>query len=413
LPIGVRFGGAAMDDILNQGGDREPGPWRRRLAMIAALGVVVAGGAVYFGLSRQQHAPAAAHPPPATASPAPVPGYALSLPREPDGIAGQTLAWDRTLRLPVAGEQPVWFSPASGGSEPIGGLPANRSGYQFSRVDGGWAVQASPGLSGTCGGCAGPPPPVWFLADGARSVTRVGTANLVAPASTAGAVWMTSYPVGANMTTAAGTAREAGPAGALSRPVKLPSGYAIAQGTDRGLLLAPVGQVPGTAAADKLWDPSAPRASQTFDGVLAASPGEIAWTSRCTAKCDVQTLDLATGKHTVVALPTGSSAASGAFSPDGGFLALQVSFGNTGDGGELAVQLDVAATTSGRLTAMPGTWASSDALVSFGWPAAGDSLVAEFSFTTKTQLASWHPGASHPAVTVIKPGPNQASLILG
>jgi hypothetical protein len=410
LPISVRLGVRAMDDVLSQGGDREPSPWRRRLAIIAALGVV-AGGAVYLGLSRQP--PVAAHPAQATASQGAAGSVALSLPREPDGIAGQTLAWNRALRLPVAGEQPVWFSPASGQSEPIGGLPDNRSGYQFIRVIGGWAVQGSADLAGTCSGCTGSPAPVWFLADGARSVTRVGTANLVAPASTAGGIWLTSYPPGANMTTAAGTAREAGPAGALTRPVKLPSGYAIVQGTDRGLLLSPVGQVPGTAAADKLWDPSAPRASQTFDGVLAASPSEIAWTSRCTTRCSVQTLDLATGKRTVVALPTGSSAASGAFSPDGGFLALQVSFGNTGDGGELAVQLDVVLTTSGRLTAMPGTWASSDALVSFGWPAAGDSLVAEFGFTTKTQLASWRPGASRPAVAVIKPGPNQASLILG
>jgi hypothetical protein len=402
-----------MDDILGQGGDREPSPWRRRLAMIAALAVVVAGGAVYLSLPRQ-HAPVAAHRTQATASPAPAPTgpAALSLPPGPDGIAGPTLAWDRTLRLPVAGARPVWFSPASGRSEPIGGLPANGSGYQFIRVTGGWAVQASPASPTRCGSCAGPPTIVWFLADGARSVTRVGTANLVAPGRTAGAVWLTDYAPGVNMTTAAGTAREAGPEGALTRPVRLPPGYAIAQGTDRGLLLAPVSQQPG-AADYKLWDPSAPQASQAFDGVLAASSSEIAWTSRCTTACRVQTLDLATGRRTVVALPTGSSVASGAFSPDGGFLALQVSFGNTGDGGEVAMQLEVAPTTSGRLTAVPGTWASSDALVSFGWPAGGDSLVAEFSFTTKIQLASWHPGASHPAVTVIQPGRDQAALILG
>ena len=115
----------------------------------------------------------------------------------------------------------------------------------------------------------------------------------------------------------------------------------------------------------------------------------------------------------MVVLPEGSSAASGAFSPDGGFLALQVSFGNTGDDGALAMQLEVAPMTSGRLTAVPGTWVSSDALVGFGWPAGGDSLVGEFSFTTKMQLASWHPGASRPAVTVIRPGHDQASLILG
>ncbi len=226
-----------MEDILSQGGDRDPSPWPRRLAVIAAVLAVVAGGAVYLSLPRHQQAPAAAHRAPASASPAPVP--ALSLPPGPDGIAGQTLAWDSGLRLPDAGAQPVWFSPASGGSEPIAGLPANQTGYQFIRIAGGWAVQASPALPTGCGSCAGPPAPVWFLADGARSVTRVGPANLVAPAATAGAVWLTSYAPGASMTTAAGTAREASANGALSRPVRLPPGYYIVQGTNRGLLLAP------------------------------------------------------------------------------------------------------------------------------------------------------------------------------
>jgi hypothetical protein len=403
-----------MDDILSQGGDREPGRWPRRLAMIAALIVVVVGGAVYLTVPRHRHAAVAPDRTPATASPAPVPtsSAVLSLPPGPDGIAGRTLAWDRNLRLPVAGAQPAWFWPASGRSEPIGGLSADRSGYQFIRLAGGWAVQASPALPAGCGGCAGPPAPVWLLADGARSVTRIGTASLVAPAATAGVAWLTSYPLGASMTTAAGTAWEIGAAGALTRPVRLPPGYAIVQGTDRGLLLAPVSQQP-VAASYELWDPAAPHASQAFSRVLAASPGEIAWMSRCAPGCSVQVLDLATGRRTVVVLPAGSSAASGEFSPGGGFLALQVSFGNTGDGGELAMQLEVAPVTSGRLTVVPGTWASSDALVGFGWPAGGDSLVAEFSFMTKTQLASWQPGTSSPAVTVIRPGRIQALLILG
>ena len=88
-----------------------------------------------------------------------------------------------------------------------------------------------------------------------------------------------------------------------------------------------------------------------------------------------------------------------------------MSFGNTGDG--LAMQLLVASTATGRLTTVPGTWVSSDALVGFGWPAGGDNLVAEFNFTTKTELASWHPGASYPAVSVVPLGRGQASLILG
>jgi hypothetical protein len=402
-----------MDDILSHGGDREPSPWPRRLAVIAVLTVVVVGGAVYLSRPGHQRALVAPHQASATTSPASVPAGpdVLSLPPEPDGIAGPALAWDRHLRLPVAGAQPAWFSPASGRSEQIGGLPADRSGYQFIRVAGGWAVQASAPLPAGCGSCAGPLVPVWFLGDGARSVSRIGTASLAAPAATAGAVWLTSYAPGANMTTAAGMAREVGATGALTRPVRLPSGYAIDRGTDRGLLLAPVGQPPG-AAVYTLWDPPGLQASQAFDGVLAASPGEVAWTSQCGLKCSVQVLDLATGRHTVIALPAGCSAASGTFSPDGRFLALQVSFGNAGDGGELATQLEVAPVTGGRLTAVPGTWASSDALVGFGWPASGDSLVAEFSFMTKTQLASWDPGASRPAVTVIRPGRNQASLIL-
>jgi hypothetical protein len=404
-----------MDDLLSQGGDREPSPWRRRLATTGPLVVVVVGALLCLNLlPRHQHAAATAPRAHATASAAAAPAgsAAPALPPGPDGITGPTLAWSPGVQLPVAGAQPAWFSPASGRAESIGGLPANRSGYQFTRVVGGWAVQASPASPAACGSCAGRPAPVWFLADGARSVTRLGTANLVAPAATAGAVWLTSYAPGANMATRAGTAREAGAAGALTQAVTLPPGYAVDQGTDRGLLLAPVSPQPGTAVS-KLWDPVAPQAGQAFDQVLAAGPSEIAWASRCTPACSVQTLNLATGRHAVISLPAGSSATSGAFSPDGSFLALQMSFGTTGDGGELAMQLEVAPVATGRLTVVPGTWASSDAFVGFGWPTSGDNLVAEFSFTAKTQLASWQPGASRPAVTAIRPGLDQAALILG
>jgi hypothetical protein len=395
------------DDVISQGGDREPAPWPRRLTVIAALATLVAGGAAYLALSPRL----ASHRSSVTAVPTPTGSAAVSLPVEPDGIAGQTLAWDRDLRLPATGARPAWFSPASGRAEPIDGLPANPSGYQFTRVIGGWAVQAAPVLPTGCGSCAGPPAPVWFLADGARSATRIGTANLVAPGATAGAVWLTSYSVGANMTTTAGTAREAALNDTPPSPVGLPPGYAIDRGTDRGLLLAPISQQPGEA--DKLWDPSAQKASPVFDGVLATGPGEIAWTSQCAAAACVRVLNLATGRRTEVALPAGCSAVNAAFSPDGGFLALQLTVGSPGDGGELGMRLEVAPVTSGRLTPVPGTWVSSDALIGFGWPAAGDTLVAQFSFTTKMQLASWHPGASTPAVTIIAPGSNEATLILG
>jgi hypothetical protein len=202
-----------MEDILSQGGDRDPSPWPRRLAVIGALTLAAVAGVVYASLPRHPH------PPAATA----------------------TVPWTGRVRLPVAGPHPAWFSPPTGGSEPIAGLPGDSAGYQFIRVNGGWAVQASPAGRTECGDCAVPSLPVWFLADGARSVTRVGTANQVTPAAAAGAVWLTSYPPTADADTAARTAREVSAAGRpLGAPVTLPSGYVIDQATDRGLPLAPI-----------------------------------------------------------------------------------------------------------------------------------------------------------------------------
>lgn len=412
-----------MDDILSQGGDREPSPWPRRLAVIGAVLLAVVGGVIYLGHSRHAHSTPAALPTPVTSSPVPAPaGLAVpALPDQPDGIGGPTLPWGDSLRLPVTGTRPAWFSPATGGSELIGGLPADSSGYQFTRVQGGWAVQAGPtggaqaggDRNSACGDCAGPPRPVWSLADGARSATRVGTATQVAPAATASALWLTSYPVNAALSSTAGTAREVSLAGVpLAAPVRLPAGWVIRQATDRGLLLAPVNPQPGMTVY-KLWDAAAPAASRTFDGVIAATATEIAWVANCARQCPVQVLSLATGRQATVSLPAATTA-SGAFSPSGDFLALQVSpTGVIGDDGALGTRLEVASVTTGQLTAVPGSSVSNDALVGFGWPASSDSLVAEFAFATKTQLASWHPGATRPAVAVIRPNRGQAFFIVG
>jgi hypothetical protein len=62
--------------------------------------------------------------------------------------------------------------------------------------------------------------------------------------------------------------------------------------------------------------------------------------------------------------------------------------------------------------AVPGIQVSSDALVSFGWPARGDDLLAELSFISKVQVASWYPGARQLTVAVINPGPQSGSVIL-
>ena len=103
---------------------------------------------------------------------------------------------------------------------------------------------------------------------------------------------------------------------------------------------------------------------------------------------------------------------NGAFSPDGKFLALQVSYGSRSDDGALAMELDVAPAASSRPAVVPGIQVSSDALVSFGWPAHGDDLVTELSFLARVQVASWHPGARRLAVAVLNLGPQSGSLIL-
>jgi hypothetical protein len=294
----------------------------------------------------------------------------------------------------------------------IGGLPRRPSGYQFIRAAGGWAVQARPAAQAGCGLCAGPRRAVYFLADHAQAVTQVGLADAVAP-GTAGALWLTSYPPDAEPRTAAGMAHEVSITGRPLGPARrLPAGYLIEQGTGRGLLLAPVAQDSGTMP-DTLWDPAPAQPGRSFAGMIAASATQIAWAPPCAARCGVRVLNLATGRQVSVELPAASSAASAAFSPDGSFLAVQVNFSDHSDDGELAVQLELVSIASGRLTTVPQTWVSSNALIGFGWPASSQSLVAELSFTTKVQLASWHPGASRLAITTLGPLHSPASLVIG
>jgi hypothetical protein len=409
-----------VPDILSQGGGRESGPWPRRLVVIALVALVAV--ALVHYLPRSSHGTprpvqAAATVPPLPASLPLAESGDAGVAAEPDGITGQTSAWPGGLRLPVTGPRPAWFSPATVQTATIGGLPPQPFGYQFIRVAGGWAVQADPGSQAACGSCAGPPRAVYFLADAAASVTWVGQANDVAP-GIAGALWLTSYPADADPHTAVGLARDVSPAGRpLGPQLRLPAGYLIQQGTARGLLLAPVAQQPGVTA-DKLWDPAASgasswAASRSFASVIAASPSHIAWAPPCVTRCQVQVLDLATGQQVSVVLPVASSVSSASFSPDGTLVAIEVGFSDDSADGARAVQLEVASTVTGHLTTVPQSWVSSDALAGFGWPASGDSLVAELIFTNKVQLASWHPGATRLAIAALGPKHTSASLVIG
>jgi hypothetical protein len=401
-----------VPDTVSQGG--APGPWPRRVTVAAVL--VLAAVVIVLHLPRSGNSPARSARAAATVTaPAAAPSAAepaAALAAEPNGITGPALSWPGGLRLPATGQRPEWFWPGTGQMVPIAGLSPQRSGYEFIRVAGGWAIQAGPATQAGCGTCAGPPRAVYFLADRAASVTRVGLADAVAPAA-AGALWLTSYPPDADPRMAAGLAREVRISGApLGPQVRLPAGYQIQQATDRGLLLAPVAPRPGTMA-DQLWDPAAPQASRAIAAVIAVSATQIAWTPPCAARCRVQVVNLTTGRQVTAELPEGRSAANAAFSPDGRFLAVEAAFSNEAEDGGLAVQLELVSTASGGLTTVPGTWLSSDALISFGWPASSDSLVAELGFTTKVQLMSWRPGAARLAVALLGPRQRPVSLAIG
>jgi hypothetical protein len=321
--------------------------------------------------------------------------------------------------LPVGGERPAWLWPATGRMVPIGGLPLTKSGYVFTRIRGGWAVQPGLAAGGGCADCGARHSPVYLLADRARSATLIGAADRVAPAAEFGAMWLTSFPVGAGPFGTSpggpvGSAREVSATGKPLGPrVTLPTGFVIDEGTNRGLLLVPAPPAHTATPVYELWNPVTSRMVRRFGAVLAAGASRIAWTSGCAAQCLVQVLDLATGRMTRIVLPAGSSAARGAFSPDGRLLALELSFGNGGDGGAVATQLEVASLPGCRLTVVPGTWASSDALTGFGWPAADDSLVAELSFVTKVQVASWYPGRRQLAVADVRQAQRPNELVVG
>jgi hypothetical protein len=409
------LGGAAIDDIISHGKDPQRARWPRRLT-VATIAAAVLAALIVEHLPR--NAPSPSHPPRAAASPALAAPIKIR-PARPDGIIGPTVPWAAGLRLPVSGHRPAWLWPATGRMAPIGGLPLAKSGYVFTRVTGGWAVQPGAATGPRCAGCGTRPWPVYFLADRARSATLVGAADRVAPAAESGAVWLTSHPVGpgpfgADPGGAVGFAREVSAIGKPLGPrLALPAGFVIDEGTNRGLLLVPAPPAHTATPVYELWNPVTSRVVRRFGAVLAASASRIAWTSGCAAQCLVQVLDLATGRMTRIALPAGSSAARGAFSPDGRLLALELSFGNGGDGGAVATQLEVAWVPGGRLTVVPGTWASSDALTGFGWPAADDSLVAELSFVTRVQVASWYPRGGQLAVADVRQEQRPNELVVG
>ncbi len=408
----------AVDDIISGGKDRPPGSWRRRLVIAGVLAAV----AVLLVVEHLPKGSGGGHPAAAPSSSvkvqvhsrrtSPVRGVRAGGPADQgtSGTIGRAAVWGPSARVPRNGPQPDWFWPAKGRIEPILGLPDNQAGYEFTRVAGGWAIQPV-GPAG-CGDCAGQAEPVYYLANQARRAIMVGDATQVAPAAGHGRLWLVSYPPGADLTKVTGIAREFSTTGeAIGPPVRLPTGFEISQATGSGLLLSPA-TAAGSSGQAELWNPATGQVLSNFEGIVAASASSVAFVPGCVVTCAVHVRDLATRRSQVLDLASGDSVTDAEFSPDGRYLALQVTFSDGGDGGALAIRLEVVSLATGQLTEVPRTFVSSDALTGFGWPGNGDDLVAKLNFSTRVQMTSWVPGAPTLAVAVVKPGQRPNALVV-
>lgn len=413
--------GAVVEDIISQGDDRPPAHWRRRavIALVAVLAVVLVV-VNHLPHGHPAAAPKPPLPPPARPFPRPAP---VSVHdggpggRRSAGTLGLTARWSRTARVPRAGHHPAWYWPGRGTAEPIRGLPYERAGYLFTRLGGGWAVTGESGGAPSCENCpAFPPPAVYYLADHSRSAARVGEATTVAPgAEVAGqpTMWLTTFPAGARFGTVAGTTREYTASGReLSGPVVLPVGYSVVQGTQLGLLLVSITRI-SAASTYQLWNPAGGKLLRTFDGVIATSARQVAFLTECGFTCPVHVVDLKTGRQTSIKVSYGYAVTGGVFSPDGRYLALAVSFGDGDDGSGLGDQLEVASMATSRLRVVPHTLVGSDILTGFGWAVHGDGLVAEFSFSTSSQMTLWMPRMAALAVASVRHDQRPTELVVG
>jgi hypothetical protein len=405
-----------MEDIISQGGaDRPPASRRKRFALAVALVAVIAlvaiehwpHGPAHSATIRHQHVARRA----SAVAPIKVQNTGpLTLPAE---IAGVTVRPSGALRLPRTGRRPVWFWPGRRRAEPIGGLPASKSGYLFTRLTSGWAIQPVSSVRNGCAGCAGSPQPVYYLSNRARTAATVAAAATMVAPGTSG-MWLTSFAAGRSFGTTAGIAGEYSDAGIPQGPaVRLPVGFTIVRGTTAGLLLVSITERT-PAGFYWLWNPATGKFTASLRGVVASSATQVAMTRGCDPSCVVDVVNLTGRPRTALELSAGELVIDGTFSSDGRYLALAVASGNGGGAtGALPTQLEVAELRTGHLTIVPDISVSSDALFGFGWTGVGDGLVAESNSGAKISMTFWTPGAHAVAVAALGLDTDPGDLVVG
>ena len=360
---------------------------RAGVAVVAALAVAVPVAIAWHG------ALTAPGPRPAINHPTPRPH------RLPTKMTGLPMPAGTNFKFLVQGSEGTgfpgaadWYSTASRSFKTIAGLP--HEPFDFSRVPGGWSA----GLFLGGWKC---PPHCWnaqyFIADGSTHATKIGIGLWISPADHPGAVWLMSYPPTiTDMATASAYVQLFSTNGsALGPRYRLPAGYLLDRGVGGYLLLTSLRQKKPPYIS-VLWDPRSNRVAGRVTDVIAAGPGQIAWSPDCRG-CRVRLLNVLTGTSVTTPIAAGQPGGlTGKFTDDGTLLAVQLTDG----------QLAVYDTSSGQLTVIPGTALNNNYWQEFSWLNGSHTLTVaagcgRCNATGPEQIAYWQPGDSRLRIATV------------
>jgi hypothetical protein len=370
------------------------------VGLLAAL--VVVGRLDAPGRLGRVSAPASAT---ATPSTSPTTDTIVGLPTPPR-LRGAPLGGTGLAALlvpdPSASAVPGLFWLDSGRLTPIGGLPHGGCYLPPTRLPHGWALgrQTYKPTGQRCYELS-TPTRFYLLADGATSATRLPVAaDWVIAGGDDTRLWLIRFlgqpdPTSGQLPPQA--IQQVDRTGHPHTPRYLvPAGHAAWQGVGGGLLLLiPTGQRPADTSRFALWNPRSGRMLRRFDRVLAASGTTIAWVAAACGpnRCPVHLSDLASGTDLQVAVPWPARANSGAFSPDGRYLA--VVYGGVDTAGAVTqARVGVIDVAARRLLAVPSAVMRGGG---FGWavtwsPNGAWLLVSARVGPLTEQLAAWRPG---------------------
>jgi hypothetical protein len=253
----------------------------------------------------------------------------------PPRLRGVPLAGSGVAALLIPDPSPTavpgLFSLDSGQLTPIGGLPQGGCYLNPTRLPHGWALgrQAYQHAGQDCPETA-TETQFYLRADGASSARRLPvTADQLLAGDSDSLLWLVTnlHPPDPNLGQVPPQAvQQVDLSGHPRTPrYRIPNGYVAWQGMATGsLLVALAEQGPADTSLFALWHPGSSRLLRRYDRVLAATGTTIAWVSAgCDQqRCSVHLSDLAAGTDTQVAAPLGAWATTGAFSPDGRYLAV-------------------------------------------------------------------------------------------